>query len=89
MTRNPGMGAKSKMLLEPNEAKSQKLAAKNKNPGSEPGSVDPEKGSSLCLRCDAVHFLQTGGLAAQSANVEQLRAAHLVAANLLNLVDNL
>src|ERR1017187_683040 len=41
------------------------------------------------LAGDAVHFPQTGGLAAQSAKVEELGAAHLVAANLLDLVDDL
>ena len=37
---------------------------------------------------NAVHFLETGGFAAQSADVEQLGAADAVAANLLNLVDD-
>src|ERR1035438_7010131 len=46
-----------------------------------------------CLRADlaryAIYFLQTGSLAAKPAVVEQLGAANLVAANLLDLVDNL
>src|SRR5580658_2248189 len=37
----------------------------------------------------AVDFFQAGCLAAQSADIEQLGAPHLVAADLLNLVDNL
>ena len=41
------------------------------------------------LAGDAVHFLETGSLAAQSAKVEQLGATHLVAANLLDSVDDL
>src|ERR1700723_58571 len=39
--------------------------------------------------CHAVHFLQPGGLAAQSADVKQLGAANLVAADLLDLVNHL
>src|SRR5579863_8533554 len=37
----------------------------------------------------AVDFLETGGLAAQSADIEKLRAPHFVAADLLDLVDDL
>jgi hypothetical protein len=36
----------------------------------------------------AIDFLQTGSLATQFANEEQLRAANLVAADLLNAVDD-
>jgi hypothetical protein len=42
----------------------------------------------LRLGGDATHFLQAGGLAAESADVEELGAAHLVAANLLDAINN-
>ena len=48
-----------------------------------------EEGSKIDLGGDAIHFLQAGSLAAQSADVEELGAAHLVAADLLDLVDHL
>src|SRR6516162_9871759 len=46
-------------------------------------------GKRLRLGGFALDFLEAGGLAAQSADVEQLGTADLVAANLLDLVDNL
>src|SRR5271157_5262682 len=62
---------------------------KTTTPARGRGCWAQEKGSPLSFGDHAVHFLQTGGLAAQSANVEQLGAAHFVAANLLDLVDDL
>src|SRR5579875_973809 len=38
---------------------------------------------------DPLHFAETGSLAAEAAEIEELGAAHLVGANLLDLVDNL
>src|SRR5260370_29961863 len=57
-------------------------------PARAPGLGDSEEGR-LGLGDLALHFLETGGLAAQSADVEELGAAHLVAADLFDLVDDL
>src|SRR5450631_4837685 len=60
-----------------------------KTPARSRGCSLQEKGSGLSLRNHPIHFLQTGGLAAQSANVEQLGATYFIAANLFDLVHNL
>ena len=57
-----------------------------KKPRPEPWLLEPEK---VNLLGSAFDLAQTGSLAAQTAQVEELGAADLVAANLLDLVDDL
>jgi hypothetical protein len=73
---------------ETGDAKRQnKIPTKRKPRPIEPGFLRFRR---FCLGFRrALHFLQTGSLAAQSADVEQLRTADLIAADLLDLVDDL